>query len=100
MSDIISISEGKIALYSTPNSNVYVDVIFKNETFWMTQKAMVELFDVDKSVISRHLKNIFEENELDEGATVAKIATVQNEGGREDYVSSELLFFVYFIVII
>ena len=83
MSDIVKVSEGKITLYSTPNSNVYVDVVFKDETFWMTQRAMTELFGVDKSVISRHLKNIFEEDELDKGTTVAKIATVQNEGGRE-----------------
>jgi len=83
MANIISVSKGKIALYSTPNSNVYVDVVFKDETFWMTQRAMTELFNVDKSVISRHLKNIYEEDELDEKATVAKIATVQNEGGRE-----------------
>ena len=83
MSSIVSVSQGKIAFYSTPDSNVYVEVVFKDESFWMTQKAMTELFDVDKSVISRHLKNIFEEEELDEEATVAKIATVQNEGGRE-----------------
>ena len=83
MRNIVSVSEGKIALYSTPDSNVYVEVVFKDETFWMTQKAMTDLFDVDKSVISRHLKNIFEEDEIDERATVAKIATVQKEGGRE-----------------
>jgi len=83
MNNVVKVSEGKIAIYSTPNSNVYVDVVFKDETFWMTQKAMSELFDADKSVISRHLKNIFEEEELDERATVAKIAIVQNEGGRE-----------------
>jgi len=80
---LINVSEGKIALYSTPGGNVYVDVVFKDETFWMTQKAMSELFEVDKSVISRHLKNLFEEEELNEKATVAKIATVQIEGGRE-----------------
>jgi len=82
-SNIIQVSEGKITLYSTPNSNIYIDVVFKDETFWMTQKAMTELFDVDKSVISRHLKNIYEEEELNEEATVAKIATVQIEGKRE-----------------
>jgi hypothetical protein len=89
VNNIIKVSEGKIALYSTPNSSIYVDVIFKDETFWMTQKAMTELFNVDKSVISRHLKNIFEEEELNEGATVAKIATVQNESGREVKRSSD-----------
>ena len=83
MNNIVNVSEGKITLYSTPGGNVYVDVVFKDETFWMTQKAMSELFEVDKSVISRHLKNLFAEEELEERATVAKIATVQIEGGRE-----------------
>jgi hypothetical protein len=83
MSNIVQVSEGKITLYSVDGSNVYVDVVFKDETFWMTQKGMTELFDVDKSVISRHLKNIYAEEELSQEATVAKIATVQNEGGRE-----------------
>ena len=83
MSNIISVAEGKIVLYSTPDSNVYVDVVFKDEIFWMTQKAMAELFDVDKSVISRHLKNIFDDEELSPDSTVSKMEIVQNEGGRE-----------------
>lgn len=45
MSDIISVSEGKIALYAIEGANIYVDVVFKDETFWMTQKAIAELFD-------------------------------------------------------
>jgi len=81
-SNIISVSEGKITLYSTPGSNVYVDVVFKDETFWMTQKAISELFDVDKSVAYRHLKNIFEEEELLPDSTVSKMEIVQNESGR------------------
>ena len=83
MSNLISVSEGKIALYSTPDSNVYVDVVFKDETFWMTQKALSELFDVNVPSISRHLKNIFDDEELTPEATVSKIEIVQNEGGRD-----------------
>lgn len=83
MSNIISVSEGKIALYAIGDSSVYVDVVFKDETFWMTQKGLTQLFEVDLSVISRHLKNIYAEEELSPEATVAKIAIVQNEGGRE-----------------
>ena len=83
MSNIINVSEGKIALYSTPNSNVYVDVVFKDETFWMTQKAIAELFNVNIPAISKHLKNIFDEEELTPDSTVSKMEIVQNEGGRE-----------------
>lgn len=83
MSNIISVSEGKIAFYAIGESSVYVDVIFKDETFWMTQKSITQLFEVDLSVISRHLKNIYAEEELSPEATIAKIAIVQSEGGRE-----------------
>ena len=83
MSNIVKVSEGKIALYSTPNSNVYVDVVFKDETFWMTQKAIAELFDVNIPAISKHLKNIFDDEELTPDSTVSKMEIVQNEGGRE-----------------
>ena len=83
MSNIVSVSEGKIALYSTPNSNVYVDVIYKDETFWMTQKAIAELFGVNTPAISKHIKNIFDEEELTPDSTVSKMEIVQNEGGRE-----------------
>ncbi|MFL2080557.1 virulence RhuM family protein [Latilactobacillus sakei] len=75
-------TETKFLLYKTDNSNISIDVIISNETLWTTQKAMAELFGVDKSSISRHLKNIFETHELEELATVAKIETVQNEGAR------------------
>jgi len=83
MSKIISVSEGKIALYSTPDSNVYVDVVFKDETFWATQKAIAELFDVNVPAISKHLKNIFDEGELEPDSTVSKMEIVQKEGERE-----------------
>jgi hypothetical protein len=83
MNNIMSVSEGKIALYSTPDSSVYVHVVFKDETFWMTQKSIAELFDVNIPAISKHLKNIFDDEELTPDSTVSKMETVQNEGGRE-----------------
>jgi hypothetical protein len=83
MSNITSVSEGKIALYSTPDSNVYVDVVFKDETYWMTQKAIAEMFDVNVPAISKHLKNIFDDEELSMESTVSKMEIVQNESGRE-----------------
>jgi hypothetical protein len=57
-----------------------VQVVVKDETIWCTQKAMAELFDVDKSSISRHIANIFKDGELQADTTVAKIATVVNRG--------------------
>ena len=83
MNKIINVSEGKITLYSTPDRNVYIDVIFKDETFWMTQKAIAELFKVNIPAISKHLKNIFDEEELTPDSTVSKMEIVQNEGGRK-----------------
>ena len=83
MSNIVSVSEGKIVLYSTPDSNVYADVVFKDETFWATQKVMAELFDTSTDNIGLHLKNIYKEEELIESATTEEISVVQKEGTRE-----------------
>jgi hypothetical protein len=75
--------ESKIILYQTDEARVKVDVFFAEENFWMTQKTMGELFDVQKAAISKHLKNIFESGELEKDSTVSVMETVQNEGGRE-----------------
>ena len=69
-------------LYTSEQGEVKVDVLLKDETIWLTINQMVELFDIDKSGISRHIKNIYETGELQPEATVAKIATVQTEGAR------------------
>ncbi|WP_017730735.1 virulence RhuM family protein [Nafulsella turpanensis] len=70
-------------LYTTPNGDVRVDVFLEDETIWLTQKSMGELFGVVKSTISEHLSNIYESGELEKEATVRKIRTVQLEGDRE-----------------
>ena len=70
-------------LYNTPEYSEKVQVVVKDETLWMTQKAMSELFGVDKSSVSRHLKNIFESGELDEKVVVAKIETTTKHGAIE-----------------
>ena len=70
-------------LYNTPEYSEKVQVVVKDETLWMTQKAMAELFGVDKSSISRHLKNIFETRELEEKVVVAKIETTTQHGAIE-----------------
>ena len=58
------IQEHEIVLYQVEDTNICVNVVFKDETFWMTQKAMAELFDVNVPAISKHLSNIFDEGEL------------------------------------
>ncbi len=69
--------------YEIEGQNVIIyEVRLQNETIWLTINQMAELFGVDKSGISRHLKNIFDTEELQRAATVAKFATVQIEGGR------------------
>ena len=70
-------------LYRNQDGAVNVDVLLKDETIWLTIKQMAELFGIDKSGISRHIKNIGDTGELEQSATVAKIATVQKEGDRE-----------------
>ncbi|MCP5049557.1 MAG: virulence RhuM family protein [bacterium] len=69
-------------LYRTDDGNIRIETRMENETVWLSINHMAELFGVDKSGISRHLKKIFESGELQREATVAKFATVQNEGGR------------------
>ena len=62
-------------MYQTAEEDVSVNALVHDDTIWLTQKGMAELFGVDKSTISRHLKNIFEEGELEEEVVGAKIAT-------------------------
>ena len=75
-------NEIQFLLYSLPGEQGKVQVIIKDETIWCTQKAMAQLFGIDKSGISRHISNIFKEDELQPDTTVAKIATVVNRGIR------------------
>lgn len=75
-------SEGfnEILLYTTPNGNVKVEIYLQNETVWLTQQKIAELFGVDRTVITKHLKNIFETNELDQNSVSAKIAHTAADG--------------------
>ena len=72
--------QGEILLYSNGSDKEYVSVVFKDETFWLTQKAMAELFDVNVPAVSKHLQNIYEEQELSRDATISKMETVRQEG--------------------
>jgi len=75
-------NEVQFVLYNMPEAEGNVQVVVKDETIWMTQKAMGILFGVDKSNISRHLSNIYSSGELSKDTTVAKIATVVQKGFR------------------
>ncbi len=74
--------EQEIVLYQVEDTNICVNVFFKDETFWMTQKAMAELFDCTADNVSLHLKNIYKEEELNEEPTTEFFSVVQNEGKR------------------
>lgn len=67
-------------VYNTPNDNITINTIVKDETIWLTQKAMAELFDVQVPAINKHLKNIFEEKELDERVVVSKMEITTKHG--------------------
>ena len=76
------VNQSEIVLYATKDGKVKIDTIFQNDTIWLTQKKMAELFDVNIPAISKHLSNIFEEGELHKEATISKMETVQQEGSR------------------
>jgi len=77
-----NIQRNKIIFYKTPSTNVNIDIIYKESTFWLSQKQLASLFNVDRSVVAKHIKKILEDEELDD-STCAKIAQVQQEGSRE-----------------
>ena len=74
---------GKFLLYKDQDGAVKVDVFFQEETVWLTQKALAELFGVRVPAINKHLKNIFESGELEEESTISILETVRQEGSRE-----------------
>ena len=77
-------NEFKFLLYRAEHEDISVDALVRDDTIWLTQKAMAELFAIDKSGISRHLKNIFESGELEEEVVVAKIAIPTKHGAIPD----------------
>jgi hypothetical protein len=72
-----------IQIYKNEDKSIKLEVKLKDETIWLNLNQIAELFNRDKSVISRHINNIFETEELHRKSTVAKIATVQKEGNRD-----------------
>ena len=82
MSDLIP-SNNNFILYTAPNGDVKIEAYIQEETIWLTQQKMADVFGVAKSTISEHLSNIYESGELEKQATVRKFRTVQTEGERE-----------------
>jgi hypothetical protein len=89
-------SNGKILIYQNEKGDTKIDVYFQEDTIWMTQKAMCELYQVAKSSVSEHVSNILAEGELDAASTVRKFRTVQTEGSRQvarerDYYNLDMI---------
>ena len=76
--------EIQFLIYNTPQENVKIDVAVKDETIWLTQKAMAALFDVQIPAINKHLKNIFEDGELDQKVVISKMETTSIHGAIAD----------------
>lgn len=72
-----------IILYQIYDTNICVNVHYINNTFWLTTKAMADLFDVNTQAITKHLANIYDEEELDRDSTCSKMEQVQIEGTRQ-----------------
>ncbi len=86
----------EIVIYTTEDGIIKINVQLDNETVWLTQKQLVELYQTAKSTVSEHIKNIYTDEELTPDATVRKIRTVQNEGKREveralDYYNLDMI---------
>ena len=71
-------------LYTSPKGDVKVEVILNNETVWLAQKSIAQLYGVDRTVITKHLKNIFLSGELEENSVCAKIAHTADDGKKYD----------------
>lgn len=90
-------SESQLLLYQTEDGHTRIEVQFKGETVWLSLNQMADLFQRDKSVISKHIRNVFDEGELGSDSTVAKFETVQTEGNRS--VSREIEFYNLDVII-
>jgi len=74
------VPDNQIAFYQSPDGSVNIEVMYAEENIWLTQKKIAELFDVDRSVVTKHLKNILIEKELEENSVSAKFAHTAEDG--------------------
>lgn len=75
--------ELRFVVYHADETDTAINAVVQNDSLWVTQKAMADLFGVNTPAINKHLKNIYDEGELYESATVSKMEIVQDEGGRQ-----------------
>jgi hypothetical protein len=95
-----TVSTGEIVVYKTPDETTSIDVRFENESVWLTQDQLMALFQRDKSVISRHIRDIFKEGELDPKVVVAKNAITTRHGAMADKTQThEKLFYNLDVII-
>ncbi len=90
-------NNSEIILYQTENGQTKLEVKLEDETVWLSQKQMSELFQKSKATISEHISNVFKEGELEEISTVRNFRTVQQEGKRE--VEREIDFYNLDVII-
>lgn len=83
MKELEKLPQNKIALYQDDIKNIMISVVYNNETFWLNKRIIAELFDTSVDNVSLHLKNIYNEKELDEAATSEDFSVVQKEGNRD-----------------
>ncbi|MCL2341806.1 MAG: hypothetical protein FWC53_01815 [Firmicutes bacterium] len=91
-------NKGELVIYTGEKDEIKIEAFFYNETIWLTLNRIAELYEKDKSTISVHIKNIYDEEELDRNSTVGKFPTVQNEAGRMvkrdiDYYNLDLIIY-------
>ena len=89
--------ENKIVIYQTEDGQTQIDVRLENDTVWLTQAQMVDLFQTTKQNVSLHVRNVFKEGELDQSATVKDYLTVQKEGKRE--VTRNVKYYNLYVII-
>jgi len=77
------IPDNQIAFYQTPDGSINIEVLYAEENIWLTQKKMAELFDCSADNISLHLKNLYQEREIDKESTTEEFSVVQEEGDRK-----------------
>ena len=90
------LAKGDLIIYEDENGKIEIEAFLYGETLWLPLNKIAELFEKDKAVISRHISNIFEEQELTKDSTVASFATVQIEGNRKvnrniDYYNLDMI---------
>ena len=92
--------DNKLIIYKNSEGNIIVDAIYKDETLWLSQKGMSKVFDVGVPAISKHLKNIFEEQELDKDLVVSKMEITADDGKKYNMTIYSLMISIVLAFII